>query len=139
MLCVLKEVKMEDNVRDFIEKLRKKAIVMTSAAETTLKEAGRKTSETVEVAKLNMKIFDLNGEIGLAYKKLGELVYNVNKGGEISDEEIDGLVAEIDLKKKEIEQYRERINLLKNILICPLCQESCGRDDRFCKKCGAEL
>lgn len=130
---------MEDNVREFIEKLRKKAIVMTSAAETTLKEAGRKTSETVEVAKLNMKIFDLNGEIGLAYKKLGELVYNVNKGGEISDEEIDGLVAEIDLKKKEIEQYRERINLLKNILICPLCQESCGRDDRFCKKCGAEL
>ena len=54
---------MEDSVREFLEKLRKKAVVMTSAAESTLKEAGRKTSETFEVAKLNMKIFDLNSDI----------------------------------------------------------------------------
>ncbi len=130
---------MEDNLKEFLEKLRKKAIVMTSAAESTLKEAGRKTSETFEIAKLNMKIFDLNGDIELTYKKIGEFVYSVNKGREIQDEQIDGLIADIDAKKEEIEQYRERINLLKNTVICPLCQESCGRDDRFCKKCGAEL
>lgn len=130
---------MEDNLKEFLEKLRKKAIVMTSAAESTLKEAGRKTSETFEIAKLNMKIFDLNGDIELTYKKIGEFVYSVNKGREIQDEQIDGLIADIDAKKKEIEQYRERINILKNTVICPLCQESCGRDDRFCKKCGAEL
>lgn len=112
---------------------------MTSAAESTLKEAGRKTSETFEVAKLNMKIFDLNSDIEHTYKKLGELVYSANKSGEIQDEEIEDLIDDIDAKKEEIERYRERINLLKNVVVCPVCQESCGRDDRFCKKCGAEL
>lgn len=130
---------MEDSVREFLEKLRKKAVVMTSAAESTLKEAGRKTSETFEVAKLNMKIFDLNSDIEHTYKKLGELVYSANKSGEIQDEEIEDLIDDIDAKKEEIERYRERINLLKNVVVCPVCQESCGRDDRFCKKCGAEL
>jgi Ca2+-binding EF-hand superfamily protein len=134
-----REVNMEDSVREFLEKLRKKAIVMTSAAESTLKEAGRKTSETFEIAKLNMKIFDLNSDIEHTYKKLGELVYSINKGREIQDEEVDSLISAIDTKKKEIEQYRERINLLKNTVICPLCQGCCSRDDRFCKKCGAEL
>ena len=93
---------MEDNLKEFLEKLRKKAIVMTSAAESTLKEAGRKTSETFEIAKLNMKIFDLNGDIELTYKKIGEFVYSVNKGREIQDEQIDGLIADIDAKRKKL-------------------------------------
>lgn len=130
---------MEDNVKELVEKLRKKAIIMTSAAETTIREAGRKTAETVGIARLNMKIFDLNGEIELNYKRLGELVYATHLGKEVSDDEIDELIADIDAKKSEIEQYRDRINLLKKSVVCPMCHENCGKDDRFCKKCGVEL
>jgi predicted RNase H-like nuclease (RuvC/YqgF family) len=129
----------DENVRQLFEKLKKKAVDMSAAAENTIKQAGRKTGDTVEIAKLNMKIFDLNSEIGLDYKKLGELVYAVHSGKEISDGEVESLISGIEQKLSEIEQYRDRIAILKGAVECPVCQSSCGKDDKFCKKCGAEL
>ncbi len=130
---------MEDNVRKLFDRLSKKAVVVSAAAEGTLRKAGKKTGDTVEVAKLNMKIFDLHSEIGFLQKKLGELVYQTHKGKNASDEEIESLIADIDAKHHEIDQYRERIGILKGTVICPVFQGACGKDDRFCKKCGTEL
>ena len=128
---------MEDNVRDFVIRLRKKAVNMSAAAETTIRKAGKITGDSVEVAKLNMKIFDLNGEIGLHYRKLGEMIYAAHKGKEICDDDVETLMVDIDAKQEEIVRFRERISILKKAVSCPECGESSDKDDKFCKMCGA--
>jgi putative ubiquitin-RnfH superfamily antitoxin RatB of RatAB toxin-antitoxin module len=132
-------VSVDDNVRKLFDKLKKRAIDMGAAAEYTLKQAGRKTGDTVEIAKLNMKIFDINSEIDLDFRKLGELVYAVHNGREADDNEIESLISGIEQKLNDIVLYKERIGILKGSVECPVCQSICGKDDKFCKKCGSEL
>ena len=132
-------VSVDDNVRKLFDRLRKRAIDMGAAAENTIKQAGRKTGDTVEIAKLNMKIFDINSEINLDFRRLGELVYAVHNGREPGDDEIELLISGIERKLNDIELYKERIEILKGSVECPVCRSICGKDDKFCKKCGSEL
>ena len=40
---------------------------------------------------------------------------------------------------KDKTKVKERIAVLRNAKECPSCGNMCGRDDRFCKECGAQL
>ena len=54
-------------------------------------------------------------------------------------EELDQLLAradEINLKREEV---KDRISALRQSRMCASCGTACGRDDTFCKHCGAHL
>lgn len=130
---------MDERVKELFDKVKETAVIVGNTAGKTLNYAGKRTGDMVEATKLNMRIFDLNTEISLLYKELGRLLYETHTGGEPDPQELEDKLASIDGKNEEIASCKERIGLLKLSKTCPVCQELCGKQDRFCKCCGAEL
>lgn len=127
---------MDDKVRNVIEKLKNHAAAAGTAAQSAAREVCRKTSDTIEITKLNVKIFDLNSEVSVCFRKLGELMYSTYSGAATTYDSFDSVLSEIDDKKSEIDALRSRIRELKDETQCPQCGASLSRSDSFCRKCG---
>ena len=109
------------------------------AAGTTARSAGKYAGQMVDIAKLNMKIFDLKSEIADLLKDVGQVVYDTHHGREAGEGALDALLAQLDEKNAAVDEVKERIAVLRNAKECPSCGNMCGRDDHFCKECGAQL
>ncbi len=130
---------MDDKVREIFNRIRETATVAADAAETAARQLGRKTGETLEIAKLNMRIFDLETEIGASQREIGKMVYDTHRGGAADEEKLAEILKDIDEKYDEIEVCKARISGLKSSSVCPRCGEPCGKGDLFCKKCGSPI
>ncbi len=130
---------MNDRAKAVAGRLRVRAAGVGAAAQEVIREAGKKTGDTIEITRLNVRVFDVGSEVNVLYRKLGELMYAAYSGEETDDARIDGLLEEIDAKKAEAASLRARISELKKERPCPVCGETCARDDRFCRRCGAEI
>ena len=100
---------MEDKMKEMLQKLKETAVVVGDKTEDAVKQIGKKTGETVELAKLNMKIFDLKTEIGIEHREIGKLMYAIHVGKEVEEKAVDERLKSIDSKLAEIAQYQERI------------------------------
>ena len=130
---------MDEKVSNLINKIKETAAIAADAAEAAAKRVSQRTGETLELAKLNMKIFDLNTEIGVNQREIGKIVYETHTGKETNEEALAGILTTIDEKYAEIEIYKTKIAELKKGVACPSCGETCGKGDMFCKKCGATV
>lgn len=130
---------MDDKVRDLLNKIKETATIAADAAENAAKQVSQKTGDTIEMAKLNMKIFDLNTEIGVSMREIGVIVYDTHTGKVTDENALAEIIKGVDEKNAEIEGYKARLAEFKKSLICPVCGETCCKDDTFCKKCGAKL
>jgi len=130
---------MDDKVRELMYRIRKKATEAVDAASAAAKQVTQKTGETLETAKLNMRIFDLNTEIGVDYREIGRIVYETHRGKEVEESALENLLKAIDEKNAEIEGLKARLAELKKTVACPVCKEDCAKTDAFCRKCGAKL
>ena len=54
---------MEDRVKELMDRIRGTASAAADACADTARVAGRKAGQIVDVAKLNVQLFDLNGEL----------------------------------------------------------------------------
>ncbi len=130
---------MDSRVKAIIETVKATAAVAGEAAASVAKEVGKRAGDTVEVTKLNMKIFDLNSETAVLLKKLGTAVYAAHTGADANEEEIDSVISELDSLNAEIDSLKDRVAEYKNLVKCPSCGAECSKKDSFCKKCGASL
>ncbi len=130
---------MDDKVRDLINRIRETATIAADAAEAAAKQVSQRTGETLEIAKLNMKVFDLNTEIGVSQREIGKIVYDTHRGRTADEEKLASILKGIDEKYEEIEACKTRISELKKSVTCQCCGELCGKGDQFCKKCGAPI
>jgi len=130
---------MDDKVRELLGKLKETASHAADAAESAARQVGQKTGETIEMAKLNMKIFDLNTEIGVSFREIGRIVYDTHAGKETEENVLEELLKSVDDKNSEIDSYKARLAEFKKSISCPVCKEDCAKSDIFCKKCGAKL
>ena len=128
---------MDDRVKELLDRVRDTAVTVSQAAGVTARYAGKCAGQMVDVAKLNMKIFDLRAEVNGLLREVGQLVYDTHLGCASGDDKVGPLLSRIDEKHKAIEAYKEQIAVLKRCKDCPSCGASCGRDDKFCKSCGA--
>ena len=53
---------MDDKVKELMDRIRGTASVAADACAGTARVAGKKAGQMVDVAKLNVQLFDLNGE-----------------------------------------------------------------------------
>ena len=53
---------MDDKVKELLDRIRDTASAAADSAADTARVAGRKAGQMVDVAKLNVQLFDLNGE-----------------------------------------------------------------------------
>jgi len=130
---------MDSKVKAIFETVKATAVVAGEATASVAREVGKKAGDTVEVTKLNMKIFDLNSEAAVLLKKLGTAVYAAHTGTDANEEEVDSVIAELDSLNAEIDSLKDRVTEYKNLIKCPSCGAECSKKDSFCKKCGAAL
>ena len=130
---------MDDRVRDLFNKIKETANIAADAAEAAAKQVSQKTGETFEIAKYNMRVFELNSEIGVSQREIGKIVYDTHSGKETSEESLEAILKSIDAKYAEIESCKTKIAELKKSVPCPNCGELCAKEDTFCKKCGAAI
>ena len=130
---------MDDRVKELLERVRGTALAVGEAAGATARCAGKCAGQMLDVAKLNMKIFDLKGDIDQDPRMIGQMVYHAHRGQETDHKAMDDLLADIDEKSAAIETLRERVVLLRHSKSCPACGAVCGQEDKFCRGCGASL
>lgn len=129
---------MDERVRQLLDRVRDSAATMSEAAGSTARCAARYAGETVNMAKLNMKIFDLKTDINALLREIGQLVYDAHQGKD-GGGEIEGLLRQIDEKRAAILEVKGRLAALKRVRTCPGCGEACAQEDKFCKSCGKPL
>lgn len=130
---------MDDMVKDLLEKIRGTANFAADTAADTARVAGKKAGQMVDVAKLNVQLFDLNGDFNDLLRQLGQVMYDAHLGLEPEGDPVTGLLAQADDTAAKIAELKTRIADLRQSQTCPGCGASCGRDDKFCRRCGASL
>lgn len=130
---------MEDRVKELLDQIRGTASVAADAAIDTARVAGKRAGQMVDVAKLNVQLFDLNGEFNDIMRQLGQVMYGIHKGEDPGNEGVTQLLARADETAAKSAELKARIADLRQSQICPGCGSACGKDDKFCRKCGAGL
>ena len=130
---------MDDKVKALLDRVRETAVLMGDAAGTTARYAGKYAGQMVDIAKLNMKIFDLTSDCGQLLRAAGQVVYDAHLGKEPAEELLGCLLRQLDEKHADIAGLKERIAALRHSRECAACAALCGKGDKFCRACGAQL
>ena len=130
---------MDERVKELLDRVRDTAVTVGEVAGSTARFAGKCAGQMVDVAKLNMRIFDLKTDINDLLRDVGQLVYDTHRGADTDAGAVEALLGQIDGKHAAIDELKERGAVLKNARACPGCGAACGRDDKFCRACGQAL
>ncbi|HOM02520.1 MAG TPA: hypothetical protein PLH43_06795 [Acetivibrio sp.] len=104
----------------------------------TAKFAARKSSDMVEITKLNFNIGTEEDKIKRAYAQMGEIVYRSFENGEEVPADLKALCEKVADMKKNIEQMKQQILRIKSIKVCPSCKEELPEEVAYCPKCGTK-
>ena len=105
----------------------------------TAKAAAKKSSELVEVTKLNMSISSEKDKIKKIYGEIGLAVYTAYTKGEEVGGELKEQCELITACEANIAEMKQKILELKSMKACPNCGLEIDEDHAFCFKCGAKL
>lgn len=127
---------MDAKVQSFLDKVKVMAEKTGKAAGRAADVAGKKATELASATRINLQIFDLNTECEVLYKEIGRMVYELHRGSEVSNDEMDEKIAAVDAKQEKIAALREELAGMKTIVVCPHCGKTCSREDAYCSGCG---
>ena len=130
---------MDDKVKALLERVRGTASFAADAAADGARAAGKRAGQMVDVAKLNVRLFDLNGEYNDVLRQLGQVMVETHQGLAADPERVTALLAQADERAERIAELKSRISDLKQAQACPVCGEPCGKSDKFCRACGGQL
>lgn len=130
---------MDAKVQSFLDKIKVMAEKTGKAAGRAADVAGKKATELAGATRINLQIFDLNTECEVLYKEIGRMVYELHRGSEVSNDEMDEKIAAVDAKQEKIAALREELAGMKTIVVCPHCSKTCSREDAYCSGCGGAL
>ena len=130
---------MDEKVRALLEQVKGAANYAADAAADGARAAGRKAGQMVDVAKLNVQLFDLNGEYNDLLRQLGQVMVDTHQGQLPEGGAVTALLNQADEKAGKIAELKGRIADLKQSQTCPACGEPCGKNDKFCRSCGGKL
>jgi DNA-directed RNA polymerase subunit RPC12/RpoP len=101
------------------------------------KNVAQKSSDIIEITKLNMSISQERDKINKLYREIGEAVYQQYKlGNDLGFGDKCGQVFEVESK---IEEYQNKIMQIKNLAKCPGCGSEVGTETIYCSYCGAKV
>ena len=130
---------MDDKVKALLERSRGTAGYAADAAADSARAAGRRAGQMVDVAKLNVQLFDMNGEYNDILRQLGQVMVDTHRGEVPENDKVSRLLAQADEQAAKIAEVKGRIADLKQAKSCPSCGAPCGKGDKFCRQCGASL
>lgn len=129
---------MNEKLYEVLETVRSTAVTVGEGAVNVACAAGKKASEMIDTAKLNIRIAQREADVEAAMCQLGELLYATHIGNPTDSDVLLEKMQEIDALKAEIAQMNEQ----RGQVIVPICG-TCGaivkEGDSFCRECGDEL
>lgn len=128
-----------DNLQNLFAKVKVSASKIAEKGAEMATFAGKKASNLAETTKLNIQIFDINTEIEILYKELGQLTYDSKNGLNVSDDDMQIKTQLITEKLEKIQSIRLDINYIADNVACPVCDKACDSESSFCNSCGAKL
>lgn len=105
----------------------------------TAEVAGKKTSEFVDTSKVKVNIASLEKKIESEYAELGKMVYKAAKEKADCTDYVNEKVTAIDVIKEQKQALVDKLNLSRNIKVCPKCGAENEQSDVYCSKCGEKL
>ena len=123
----------------FIDTLKKGFNIAVNEAGKLKKVVADKTTNIVDVTKLNLSLNEAERKTGKLYEKIGEIVYENYASGNDVDIELRTICAEIETLKEEADNLKEQIAALKNAAVCPSCGQQNDKSGDYCSKCGEKL
>ena len=130
---------MDNMVKDLLERIKGTAGAAADAAADTARVAGKRAGQMVDVAKLNVQLFDLNGTYNDILRDLGQVMYDTHKGVAAEGDAVTALLEKADETAEKIAELKSRIADLRQSQACPACGASCGKGDQYCRACGEKL
>ncbi|HHV59915.1 MAG TPA: zinc ribbon domain-containing protein [Clostridiaceae bacterium] len=111
---------------------------LSKKVSNTAKSAAKKSSNLVEIAKLNMNISSEEDKINKLYAEIGKIAYSSYSAGKEVPEEYKTQCESIKTCLDNIKNFKKQIMALKQIKECPSCGNELEIDAVFCSKCGAK-
>lgn len=131
-----------DNIKVKLSKITNAA---KDTAETVVKATkdgastvAKKSGDIVEISKLTVTINSEEAKTKDLYFQIGQSIYEKFQNDIYIDPELVETCRKIFEIKKDIYSMQNRIKELKNMKICPNCDEEMDVDTKFCGKCGTE-
>lgn len=100
-----------------------------------------RAQNVVEIGKLNTQITNIEREVGLYYKRMGEVFYEGFQSKDMSkaEKEMVELARTCSLLLEERDEIKYKIADLKNERLCSSCGKSVAKEAMFCQFCGSKL
>lgn len=99
------------------------------------KDVSQKAKEVSGVAKLKLDIRSKEEALNKEYIALGKRYYEMNKEGEIADQEI----SNVSTLLNEIEDLKSEVLRMQGGCSCPQCGAVVPLGTSFCSQCGARI
>lgn len=110
---------------------------LSKAISQSMNEISKKSSEIIEINKMNMSISKREREIQELYEELGRHVYEHLQGGNyISKLDLESYISKIEFLKKDIQTLEKLVLSIQNIKHCPKCKVEFDEDIAYCPLCG---
>ncbi|AOY76190.1 hypothetical protein [Clostridium formicaceticum] len=110
---------------------------LSEAVYQSMHQIGKKTSEILEVNKLNLSVNKRKREIEELYEELGAYVYQYLRQYErLTREDVDQYVNKIAYLQKDIESLEKLILSVQNIQHCANCKVEFDEEISYCPLCG---
>ncbi|AWZ49627.1 hypothetical protein C3495_12840 [Clostridiaceae bacterium 14S0207] len=132
----------KDSLKDTLSKI---SISAKDVAENVVKvtkeganTVAKKSSELVELSKLNSCISSEETKIKELYTSIGKTIYEKHTNNIYVDPDVVEICEDIREKQFKIKILEQRVQDLKKFDTCTKCGHNLKEDSRFCPNCGLE-
>ena len=108
-------------------------------AKSAAEAVGKKAGQLVDASKLRISAAEISAEISKRYEALGQFVFESCREKLSGDEELGGMMAEIDELKVQHAAVIKELNDKQNKVVCPTCGKRSSNTVKFCSNCGTKL
>lgn len=130
---------MNEKLYELLDAVQRTAVQAGNVASDAAYGMGKKANELLAVAKLNIKIMELKGNVKTQMQELGELLYATHTGNPTESDVLLEKLQGIDALYAQIAEYEAQIGKEAAAPTCSTCGAEVQEDAAFCGECGEKL
>ena len=100
-------------------------------------DIGKKTKNLADSAKISVSISDEEKRLNNLYYQVGKLYVSLHPAD--YEFEFGGMMTQISEVEAKLAEYRQQLQQIKGVAICPRCNAEVPRNSVFCPNCGGEM
>ena len=127
---------MNEKLYELFETVQRTAVQAGNVASDAAYGVGKKATELLAVAKLNIKIMELQRTVKQQMQELGELLYATHTGNPTDSEVLLAKLEAVDALYAQIAELEEQIGKEAPAPTCDTCGATLQEGALFCGECG---